>query len=100
MRQKGMILLVIGALFLQGCVAFSKQETPQQFMNGSIITSSVKARLANTAGVDTLNLSVETLNGTVLLSGFAQNEEQKRLAESVARNTEGVNKVINHIVVQ
>ncbi len=89
-----------GAFWLNGCVAVSPNETPEQFMNSSIITSSVKARLANTAGLETLSLTVQTLNGDVLLSGFAQNEEQKKMAEYVAQTTEGVRKVINHIVVQ
>ena len=83
-----------------GCVAISQQESPEQFINSSIITSSVKARLANTAGLETLSLTVQTLNGDVLLSGFAQNEKQKKMAEYVALTTEGVNRVINHIVVQ
>jgi len=89
-----------GVFYLTGCVAVSPNETPEQFMNSSIITSSVKARLANTAGLETLSLTVQTLNGDVLLSGFAQNQEQKKMAEYVARTTEGVRKVINHIVVQ
>ena len=92
--------MLVGAGLLSGCVALSPSETPEQFMNSSIITSSVKARLANTAGLETLSLTVQTLNGDVLLSGFAQNEKQKKMAEYVALTTEGVNRVINHIVVQ
>ena len=88
-----------GAFYLSGCLAVSQRETPEQFMNSSIITSSVKARLADAAGMETLNLTVETLNGTVLLSGFAQTEVQKRTAQQIAEDTEGVKKVINHIVV-
>ena len=99
--KKVLVLAVLsGALCLSGCVAVSQNETPKQFMDGSIITSSIKGRLANTAGMETLNLTVETLKGTVLLSGFAQNETQKRTAQEIAENTIGVDKVINHIVVQ
>ena len=85
---------------MSGCIAVSPNETPEQFMNSSIITSSVKARLANAAGLETLSLTVQTLNGDILLSGFAQNEEQKLAAGRIAENTEGVRKVINNIVVQ
>ena len=96
-----MIATVSAALLLlNGCVAVSPSETPKEFMNSSIITSSVKARLAGSAGLETLNLSVETLDGTVLLSGFAQTEEQKKRAAEIAETTQGVKKVINNIVVQ
>jgi len=99
MKRAAIVLGLIGVFYLSGCLAVSHRETPEQFMNSSIITSSVKARLANAAGMETLNLTVETLNGTVLLSGFAQTEVQKRTAQQIAEDTEGVKKVINHIVV-
>jgi osmotically-inducible protein OsmY len=94
------LFMGVAAIFLSGCVAASQYETPQEFMEGSMITTGIKARLARTAGLESLSLSVQTLEGEVLLSGFVQNEEQKRSAEEVARNTEGVTKVINNIVVQ
>ena len=100
MKRSVVVMGVAGALWMSGCVAVSPNETPEQFMNSSIITTSVKARLANTAGLETLGLTVQTLNGDILLSGFAQNQEQKVAAGRVAENTEGVRKVINNIVVQ
>ncbi len=99
--KKIFITIGLAAIFiLQGCVAVSHGESPEQFMNSSIITASVKTRLANTAGLETLGLSVQTLNGDILLSGFVQNERQKVAAGRVAENTQGVRKVINNIVVQ
>ncbi|SFV59866.1 putative lipoprotein [hydrothermal vent metagenome] len=86
--------------FINGCLAVSPDENTEEFMNSAIITSSVKARLANASGLETLSFTVETLNGAVLLSGFAQTQEQKDMAGKIANNTEGVQRVINHIVVQ
>jgi len=100
MRISTIVFIFVTSLFLNGCFAFSQYEEPEQFMNSSIITSSVKIRLADTSGLETLSLTVETLNGRVLLSGFAQTQEQKDMAQQVAENTEGVKEVINHIVVQ
>ena len=100
MKRFVVVVGVAGAFWMSGCIAVSPNETPEQFMNSSIITTSVKARLANTAGLETLSITVQTLNGDILLSGFAQNEEQKTTAGRVAENTQGVRKVINHIVVQ
>ena len=100
MKRFAVVMGLAGALWMNGCVAVSSNETAEQFMNSSIITTSVKARLANTAGLETLSITVQTLNGDILLSGFAQNQEQKTTAGRVAENTQGVRKVINHIVVQ
>lgn len=100
MRRFSILFTLIVALGLSGCVAISTQEEPEEFMNSSIITSSVKTRLAQASGLETLSLSVETLQGQVLLSGFAQTQEQKDMAGKIANNTEGVKKVINNIVVQ
>jgi len=100
MRRLFILSTVVVALGLSGCVAISAQEEPEQFMNSAIITSSVKTRLAQASGLETLSLSIETLQGQVLLSGFAQTQEQKDMAGKIANNTEGVKKVINNIVVQ
>jgi osmotically-inducible protein OsmY len=43
---------------------------------------------------------VETLNSTVLLSGFAKNTMEKTTAESVAMKVNGVKSVRNEIVVR
>ncbi len=85
---------------MSGCAVISSSETPKQFMDSSIITASVKARLADTVGLEKLNLTIQTLDSNVLLSGFVQSEAQKTLAGRVAENTQGVRKVINKIVVQ
>jgi osmotically-inducible protein OsmY len=94
--MKSIIFLVV-LIFLNGCVAMSPYEKPDKFVEGSVITNSIKARLINTNGLDSFQINVSTLNNEVLLSGFVANQEQKSLAEKVTMNTKGVKKVINHI---
>jgi len=91
------ILFLTIALFMNGCVALSPYEKPDKFVEGSVITNSIKARLINTNGLDSFQINVSTLNNEVLLSGFVANEEQKNLAQKVTMNTKGVKRVINHI---
>jgi osmotically-inducible protein OsmY len=43
---------------------------------------------------------VETLNGTVQLSGFAKSAAEKAQAENIARNVKNVKGVRNDIVVR
>ncbi|HHD73089.1 MAG TPA: BON domain-containing protein [Epsilonproteobacteria bacterium] len=100
MKVISYMMVAIVVVMFQGCFAYSSQESAGDYVNSSIITANVKARLAGTAGLESLTLNVDTINGTTLLSGFAQNSEQKVLAGEVAETTKGVRKVINTIVVQ
>jgi len=50
--------------------------------------------------VDASAIKVETLNGTVMLSGFARNPEEQQAAERLAANVKGVKSVRNGIVVR
>jgi osmotically-inducible protein OsmY len=50
--------------------------------------------------VDAGAIKVETLNGTVMLSGFAKNPTEKATAETLAAKVSGVKSVKNQIVVR
>ena len=60
----------------------------------------MKSKFVGDKQVDASSISVETLNGTVQLSGFAKNEAERSAAEQIARNTKGVKAVKNGIVVR
>jgi osmotically-inducible protein OsmY len=46
------------------------------------------------------SISVETLNGTVMLSGFAKNTLERNKAETIARSVRGVTSVRNEVAVR
>jgi osmotically-inducible protein OsmY len=50
--------------------------------------------------VDASSISVETLNGTVMLSGFAKNSTEKATAEALTWKVKGVKSVKNEIAVR
>ena len=60
----------------------------------------MKSHFLENKEVDGTSIRVETLNGTVMLSGFAKNATEKSTAESIARNTKGVKAVKNEIAVR
>ncbi len=64
------------------------------------ITTAVKAKMAEDKSVSATSISVETLNGTVQLSGFAKSESEKARAAEIARTTKNVREVRNSIVVR
>jgi osmotically-inducible protein OsmY len=85
---------------LPGCAVTRDQETVGAYVDDSVITTAVKAKFVDNKTVDASAISVETLNGTVMLSGFAKNDAEKTVAESLAREVKGVKSVKNAIAVR
>ena len=83
-----------------GCSVFRGQETVGSYVDDAAITTSVKAKMAENKSVAATSISVETLNGTVQLSGFAKSQKEKDTASEIARTTKNVRDVRNNIVVR
>jgi osmotically-inducible protein OsmY len=83
-----------------GCAVSRGQETVGGYVDDATITSTVKARYVGNDAVDASSIRVETLNGTVMLSGFAKNALEKTTAETVAWKVNGVKAVRNEIAVR
>ena len=90
-------LIVISA---SGCAVSRGQETLGAFVDDAGITTIVKTRMAESKLVSASSISVETLNGTVMLSGFAKNATEKSEAERIARGVNNVKLVKNEIAVR
>jgi osmotically-inducible protein OsmY len=83
-----------------GCAVTRKQETVGAYVDDAAITTAVKARYVDNKQVDASSIRVETLNGTVMLSGFAKNGTEKTTAEELAWKVNGVKAVRNEIAVR
>ncbi len=57
------------------------------------ITTKVKTELATTDGVDSMDISVHTVNGVVALSGTVKSDIERKKAVAAARSVKGVSKV-------
>ena len=93
---------VVAAVMLTtaGCAVTRGQETVGAYIDDTAITTAVKARLIENKEVDGTSIRVETLNGTVMLSGFAKNMTEKSTAEALAHKVNGVKYVKNEIAVR
>ncbi|MCT7655768.1 molecular chaperone OsmY [Oceanimonas sp. NS1] len=69
-------------------------------MNDSVITGKVKSALLNDEGVSSVDISVETDNGRVVLSGFVPEQRQAERAVAVAQGVKGVTAVDDQLHVQ
>jgi osmotically-inducible protein OsmY len=94
----GLIGIVI--ISSTGCSVSRGQESVGAYVDDAGITTKVKAQLLDNKDVSGTSISVETLKGTVLLSGFAKNMTEKNTAERIARNVKGVKEVKNEITVR
>jgi hyperosmotically inducible protein len=65
-----------------------------------VITTKAKAKILETKGLKSLQISVETHQGEVLLSGFVDSAEAKAKAEEVVSQIEGVKSVKNSLEVK
>ena len=83
-----------------GCAVMRGQETAGAYIDDTAITTAVKAKFVEDTTVDASAIKVETLNGTVQLSGFAKSSAEKSKAEALARNTKGVRSVKNDLSVR
>jgi osmotically-inducible protein OsmY len=83
-----------------GCAVTRGQESVGAYVDDTAITTAVKARYVDNRQVDASSISVETLNGTVMLSGFAKNTAERTMAESLAWKVGGVKSVKNEIAVR
>jgi osmotically-inducible protein OsmY len=93
-------ILVLALLGTAGCAVTSGQSSVGQYVDDTTITTRVKTRFAEDPKVSAMRISVETLNGTVQLSGFADSEVERDRAAELARSVPDVKQVRNNIVVK
>ena len=90
----------IVVLTATGCAVQRGQETVGAYIDDTGITTLVKSRFIENKQVDASSIKVETLNGTVMLSGFAKNGQERATAETIARGVKGVVAVRNEVTVR
>ena len=93
-------MMAVALLTTAGCAVTRGQETVGAYVDDAGITTLVKSRMAESPAVSAAAISVETLNGTVQLSGFAKSASEKAAAENIARNVKNVKSVRNDIVIR
>jgi len=88
-------------VMLGGCSVARNQESVGQYIDGSKVTTEVKAKLVNDPMTSAANINVKTIDaGVVQLSGFAKSQREKDRAGELARSVKGVTQVHNNLVVK
>jgi osmotically-inducible protein OsmY len=94
------IFAAVALLTASGCAVTRGQETVGAYVDDTTITTQVKSRFIENKDVDASAISVETLNGTVMLSGFAKSALEKTTAGNIAAKVNGVKSVKNEIAIR
>lgn len=98
-RGLAVVVLAMSALVMTGCAVERGQQNAWTFVDDAVITSIIKARFLDSGQISAIAIGVETLRGTVMLSGFARTRGEKEAAENIARSVNGVVLVKSQLIV-
>src|ERR1700691_3457772 len=91
------LALTLGGALLTGC---RTNETPAAQVNDMEITANVKSKLASDVGLSTVpDISVNSTNGVVTLSGAVDSTGTKARAEAIAASVPKVVRVVDNLQV-
>jgi osmotically-inducible protein OsmY len=99
-RFVGYFVLVMLMVAFVACASTSKQESTGEYVDDSVITTKVKALLAEDDFLKSFKISVETYKGTVQLSGFVASQNAVDKAGQITRSVKGVKSVKNDLIVK
>ena len=93
-----LVLMVIATL--AACASTPKHEGTGEYVDDSVITTKVKALLAEDDFLKSFQISVETFKGIVQLSGFVNSQNAIDKAGHIAWSVKGVKSVKNNLILK
>lgn len=96
LRLSVVCLVLVLTMALGACS--SNRSVGTQVDDAAIVTT-VKAKLAADGDINPFNIDVDSNEGVVTLQGRVEKDEARTKAEQLARDTDGVTRVINLIKV-
>jgi len=94
------ILLVGGLLGAPMPATVLAQDSLGRYIDDATLSTRVKRALVDDPALGAARISVEAQQGIVLISGFANSEEEKTRAASVAGSVPEVREVQNNLIVR
>jgi osmotically-inducible protein OsmY len=94
-------LVCIGLItLLLGCAATQNRESTGEYIDDSVITAEVKDAIFDEPSLKVFQISVETYQGTVQLSGFVDSQQAVDKVGEIVRNVKGVKSIKNNLIVK
>jgi osmotically-inducible protein OsmY len=93
------VLLMMIATFA-ACASTRTHESTGEYVDDSVITTKVKSLIAADDFLKSFQISVETYQSTVQLSGFVNSQQAVDKADQITRGVNGVKSVKNNLIVK
>ena len=87
-------------MFMLGCASTAKHEGTGQYVDDSVITTKIKAKILEEPGLKSAEINVEPFKGVVQMSGFVKSQADINKAAELARSVHGVVSVKNDMLVK
>ncbi len=94
-----LVLLMLIATFA-ACAATPTRQSTGEYVDDSVITTKVKSLLAADDFLKSFQISVETYQGTVQMSGFVNSQKAVDKAGEIVRSVKGVKSIKNNLIVK
>ncbi len=91
--------VVAVTLFVMACDPIAGRETAGEYVDDATITSKVIAAIIDDPVLKKSNISVETLQNVVQLSGWVESDLSLARAGAIARAVSGVHSVRNDLII-
>ncbi len=86
--------------FVAGCAGTYEKESTGEYVDDSVITTKVKAKIFDDPMLKVLQINVETFKGKVQLSGFVNSAAASARAVEVTKSVKGVQSVENSLILK
>ncbi|PIP04953.1 MAG: transporter [Syntrophobacterales bacterium CG_4_8_14_3_um_filter_49_14] len=94
-----LVLLMLIATFA-ACASTRTHESAGEYVDDSVITTKVKSLLSADDFLKSFQISVETYQGTVQLSGFVNSQKAVDKAGEIVRSVKGVKSLKNNLIMK
>ena len=94
-----LVLLILIATFA-ACASTRTRESAGEYVDDSVVTTKIKSLLAADDFLKSFQISVETYQGTVQLSGFVNSQKAVDRAGEIVRSVKGVKSIKNNLIVK
>ena len=94
-----LVILMMIATFA-ACASTRTHESAGEYVDDSVITTKVKSLLAEDDFLKSFQISAETYQGTVQLSGFVNSQQAVDKAGQIVRSVKGVESIKNDLIVK
>ena len=86
--------------FAAGCAGTRHKESTGEYVDDSVITTKVKAKIFDDPMLKVFQIKVKTFKGEVQLSGFVNSDAASARAAEVAKSVKGVQSVVNSLIIK